>query len=114
MEEARLPAHLEISGLIRQVGAAGGFATVIAKGERDGGTIMVVTCEKGRAFRAWERMPQADGSRGWTCVREADPDQPEAFTIFLDRRKQQDSDLWIVELDIAQGERFIGLTASEG
>jgi hypothetical protein len=111
MEEARLPAYVEVSGLVRQVSAAGGFATVIAKGERDGGTIMVVTCEKGLGFRAWERMPQADGTRGWACVREADPGEPEAFTLFLDRRKQQDSDLWIVELDIAAGERFIGLTA---
>ena len=63
MDEARLPAHLEVSGLVRQVQAAGGFAMVLNKGERDAGTIMVITCEKGRNFRAWERMPQPDGER---------------------------------------------------
>ena len=114
MSEARLPAHIEVSALVRQVEAAGGFAVVAAKGDRDGGTIMVVTCERGRDFRAWERMPGADGKRRWTCVRTADPEDPGAFTLFLDRRRQQDSDLWIVELDIAGGERFIGLTDSTG
>ncbi|MFM5907429.1 MAG: DUF1491 family protein [Novosphingobium sp.] len=108
MDEARLPAHLEISALIRRVDSAGGFATVIARGERDSGTIMIVTCEKGRNFRAWERMPQADGSRKWTPIKADDPENPCAFTTFIDRRRQQDSDLWIVELDVAEPERFIG------
>ena len=40
--ETRLPAHVEVAGLIRAVEAAGGFATVIAKGERDAGTLLVV------------------------------------------------------------------------
>ena len=114
MDEARLPAHLEVSGLVRQVQAAGGFAMVLSKGERDAGTIMVVTCEKGRNFRAWERMPQADGNRRWECVRSEDPDLPGAFTEFVDRRKTQDSDLWIVELDIADAERFIGSPGTNG
>ena len=43
--EARLPAHVEVAGLIRAVESAGGFATVIAKGERDAGTLLVICCE---------------------------------------------------------------------
>jgi hypothetical protein len=114
MDEARLPAHLEVSGLVRQVQAAGGFAMVLNKGERDAGTIMVITCEKGRNFRAWERMPQPDGERRWECVRSEDPEVSAAFTEFVDRRKTQDSDLWIVELDIADAERFIGSPGTKG
>jgi hypothetical protein len=30
-----------------------------------------------------------------------------------EKRAAQDNDLWIVELDIARGERFIGLTADD-
>ena len=37
--EPRLPARVEVTGLIRAVEAAGGFATVIAAGERDAGCI---------------------------------------------------------------------------
>jgi hypothetical protein len=107
MTDARLPAHLEVSGLIRTVQAAGGFATVIAKGERDAGTLLVVCCEKGAAAAAYERMPQPDGSRAWTRTREQDADNPKEFWDYCDRRKSQDHDLWIVELDVPNGERFI-------
>lgn len=106
--DARLPAHLEVSGLIRRVQVAGGFAAVLARGEQEAGTILVVTTENGRNTRVFERMPQLDGSRAWTCSREQDPENKELFDQYLERRKSQDADLWIVELDIAQAERLIG------
>lgn len=68
----------------------------------------------GRASRAFERMPQADGSRGWTLSRADDGEEPAAFAEWLERRRQQDPDLWIVELDVPQGERFIGLKGFAG
>lgn len=105
--DSRLPAHLEVSGLIRAVEAAGGFATVIAKGERDAGTIMVVCCANGTPAAAYERMPQADGTRKWALSRSQDSENLQEFWEYCERRGKQDDDLWIVELDIAQGERFI-------
>ena len=105
--EARLPAHLEVAGLIRAVEAAGGFATVVAKGERDAGTLLVVCCENGANAAAYERMPQADGTRAWTLTRKQDTDNPKEFWDYCDRRRRQDGDLWIVELDVPNGERFV-------
>ncbi|MBV1917442.1 MAG: DUF1491 family protein, partial [Sphingomonadaceae bacterium] len=35
----------------------------------------------------------------------------EEFEGYLQRRQNQDPDLWILELDIAHGERFIGLSS---
>lgn len=105
--DARLPAHLEVASLIRRVQAEGGFATVLHKGERDAGTILVVLAENGGNFRLYERMPQLDGSRQWTLNRVQDPENKSDFQEYLDRRARQDSDTWIVELDIADGERFI-------
>lgn len=106
--EGRLPAHLEVSALIRRVQSEGGFAAVLAKGEREAGTILLVTTENGRNTRVFERMPQLDGSPSWTCSKEQDPENKELFNQYLERRKSQDSDLWIVELDIANAERLIG------
>lgn len=103
----RLPAHLEVTGLIRAVGAEGGFGTVLAKGERDAGTLLVSCCENGTQARLYERMPQLDGTRKWTMVKNQDPDNPYEYSEYCDRRKRQDPDLWIVELDIADAERFI-------
>jgi len=103
----RIPAHLEVAGLIRAVGAAGGFGTVIATGERDAGTVLVVCCENGADAAAFERMPQPDGTRAWTLSRKQDPENPQEFWEYCDRRRRQDDDLWIVELDISDAERFI-------
>jgi len=82
---------------------------VLGKGDRDAGTIMVVLVENGGNSRVYERMPQADGSRKWHCsLGQTDASNGE-IQDFLDRRRRQDPDLWVVELDIARGERFIGL-----
>ena len=43
MVDDRIPAHLEVSGLIRAVEAAGGFGMVLSKGEHTAGTLMVVS-----------------------------------------------------------------------
>ena len=105
--DSRLPTHLEVSGLIRAVEAAGGFATVIAKGERDAGTLAILTIERDKNARLFERMPQMDGSRAFTCTREEDTENKQEFSDYLAKRQRQDSDLWIVELDVPDGERFI-------
>lgn len=107
MSEARLPAHVETAGIIRAVEGAGGFAMVIAKGERDAGTILLLCCERGTEDRAWERMPHPDGSRKWTLVKRQNPENPQEFADWIDRRRRQDPDLWVVELDIVNPERFI-------
>jgi hypothetical protein len=105
--DGRIPAHLEVTGLLRAVEAAGGFAAVIAKGERDAGTILVTCCESGKNYRAYERLPRPDGTRGWSLAKREDSENPQEFADYLERRRRQDSDLWIVELDIPDAERFI-------
>jgi hypothetical protein len=90
---------------------AGGFATVIHKGEREAGTILVVLTQSGASARLFERMPDAEMGRKWRLVNSQDTEKPSLFQDYLDRRTARDPDLWIVELDIADGERFIGLTS---
>lgn len=94
--------------MVRRVQAEGGFAAVLHKGHAEAGTILVVLTENGRDSRVYERMPQPDGTRKWHCSRIQDPENKQDFEDYLSRRAAQDDDLWIVELDIAQGERFIG------
>ena len=113
-EEARLPAHLEVAGLMRRVAAEGGFATVIARGERDAGTILLVLRDSRTNPRLFEKMPHADGTRPWTLNRVQDDDNKQEFDDYLTRRVRQDSDAWIVELDVPNPERFIGDSAATG
>ena len=102
-DDARIPAHLEVAGLRRMVEAAGGFATILNRGERDAGTILVVCSENGEIIGLHERMPQLDGTRKWEEIVKKQGSNGE----YIQRRRNQDPDLWIVELDIANGKRFI-------
>jgi|TARA_R100001143_G_scaffold63303_1_gene69413 hypothetical protein len=105
--DARLPAHVEVSGLIRAVESAGGFAMVLQKGERDAGTILVLTTQNGRNTRLWERMPQLDGSRKFSCTREQDDENPREIDEYMGKRRRSDPDCWVIELDIENAERFV-------
>lgn len=105
--DVRLPAHLEVSAILRLTESLGGFATVLAKGERDAGTVLVVTIFRGEPARLYERMPQLDGNRPFILSRQQDTEKPNEFFEYLERRRRQDSDSWLIEADIADSKRFI-------
>ncbi len=103
----RLPAHLEVSGILRLAESSGGFATVLAKGDRNGGTIMLVIMCRGGPARLYEKMPSLDGSRLFVATKKQDTEKPDEISDYLTRRQRQDPDLWILEVDIDDAERFI-------
>ena len=107
MADARLPAHLEASAILRLAESQGGYATVLAKGERDAGTILIVTLCHGKDGTLYERMPQLDGSRTFVAAKRENPENASEFAEYLARRRTQDHDLWLIEVDIADPERFI-------
>jgi len=80
---------------------------VLHKGDRDAGSVMIVLTEKGGNARVFERIPQLDGSREWQSILTQATENNGEFSEFLERRGRQDPDLWIIELDVADGERFI-------
>lgn len=106
----RLPAHIEVSGLLKLVQGMGGFGTVLQKGERDAGTLVILTSHCGKNARMWERMPQMDGTRRFTCTREQDADSTSEFDEYVARRKRQDPDCWFVELEGPDVEQLIDPT----
>lgn len=105
----RLPAHLEIASLIRLAESHGGMATVLSKGERDAGTILIVTMFRGDNAQLFERMPQLDGTRPFIATKSQDTEKPYEFSEYLERRRTQDPDIWILEVDVDDAERFIAL-----
>ena len=48
-----------------------------------------------------------DGTRSFSCSRDEDPENKVDFSEYLERRQRQDPDLWIIELDVPDGEQFI-------
>ncbi len=80
---------------------------VLAKGERDAGTILLVIMCRGEGAELFERMPQLDGTRSFVRTKSQDPEKHHDFSEYLDRRKRQDPDIWILEVNIDEAERFI-------
>ncbi|MEP5937689.1 MAG: DUF1491 family protein [Erythrobacter sp.] len=107
MDEARLPAHLEVAGLIRSVQADGGFATVLKRGEKDAGTVLILTMYRGRNAVLFERMPQLDGTRPYIAAKRENPENPTEISEYVEKRHRQDPDIWVIEVDIADAERFV-------
>ena len=105
--DSRLPAHLEASAIIRLAESLGGFGTVLTKGERDAGTILLVTLCRGAGGVLYERMPQLDGSRSFVFAKREDPENPQDFSEYLARRRRQDQDMWLIEVDTVDPERFV-------
>lgn len=103
----RLPAHLEASAILRLAESKGGYAAVLAKGERDAGTILIVTLCHGKGAVLYERMPGLDGSRSFVATKKEYPENKQEFSEYLERRQRQDRDLWLIEVNIADPERFI-------
>lgn len=103
----RLPAHIEVSGLLRTAQAGGDFGMVLAKGEADAGTVLVVLLDNQGLGVLYERMPDRDGARKWTHVKSQVADNKNEFDDYLSRRQGQDPDMWIVELTVADRERFV-------
>ncbi|MEQ8410372.1 MAG: DUF1491 family protein [Erythrobacter sp.] len=102
----RLPAHLEVGAILRMAESEGGMATVLARGERDAGSVLVVIMRRGENATLHERMPGLDFERRYTLTRSQDPEDKQAFTDYLDRRTRQDPDSWIVEVDVDDPEKF--------
>jgi hypothetical protein len=104
---ARLTSAMLVSALIRRVGAEGGNAAVLAKGDATAGAILLICMEKGVVQSVRERVLDRAGAYAWTAVGPAEPDER---TAYLERRRARDPDLWLVELDIANAERFAAET----
>ncbi|MCX7285677.1 MAG: DUF1491 family protein [Novosphingobium sp.] len=105
--ETRLPAHLEVSALLRAAQAAGDFGMVLHKGDRDSGSILIVVVENQGLGTLYERLPERDGTRKWSLIKAQVSDNKSEFDDYLARRGEQDRDLWIVELTVADRDRFI-------
>ena len=106
----RLPAHVEVAAIMRRVEAEGGFATVVRKGDPDRGTLTLILQKKGEIRGILVRELGPNFTYDWV-FRKAGFQSIEDLTA---RNARFDTDSWLIELDIAEPERFIAETTSQG
>ena len=103
----RLKSRFLVDLLLRRTEAAGGFATVLAKGDENSGIILVQCSDRGQPGPLLERRFGADGHYIWEAVGPSDPNDGESRANYQDRRRKAVPDLWLVELDIADAPRLV-------
>ena len=110
----RLPAGLEVAAIIRRVEGEGGFASVLHRGDPDRGAISLLVVERGRSAALLERRMAADFRYRWTEVPSSVASDSSSWREWVANASRIDPDCWLVELDIADAQRFIAETTAAG
>lgn len=99
-----------VGALRRRVDAAGGFAAIMAKGDEISGVILIQAVEKGREVGLFERVSNFSGGHALMRCGPSPEEGARAMADYVARRRKSDPDLWIIELDIPEAERFAAET----
>ena len=103
----RLKSRFLVDLLLRRTEAAGGFATVLAKGDENSGIILVQCSDRGELGPLLERRFSATGQYIWEAVGPAGAKDGESRAAYQERRRKADPDLWLIELDIADAPQLV-------
>lgn len=103
----RLASQLLVTALVRRTQEAGGHAAILRKGDAVSGSMMIQTIHRGVETGAFERV--GDGTGGMIVIPCGTQywGDVQKMAQYIDRRVRSDPDLWLIELDIADGERFV-------
>jgi len=105
----RLPSELLAKALMRRAFDQGGSATLLARGDANGGAILVLALDRGHGRSFHERGIDASGAPALIRSGPVEADDSTA-TDYWQRRRASDPDLWVIELDIAGAERLAAET----
>lgn len=108
---SRLTSAMRVSALVRRVHDAGGSAMVLARGDATGGGVLVLLLDRGTNPRFRERGLGDEGR-----LIDSGPAAPDSVAAadYWQRRRARDPDLWVVEVDVADGARFADETIAAG
>lgn len=106
----RLTSAMLVAALMRRVQQAGGNAAVLARGDADAGEVLLICTDRGVTSSVQQRILGLDGRYRWQPIDRSESDS----ATYLERRRSRDPDLWLVELDIPEAERFAAETTGEG
>lgn len=84
------------------------------RGDPDRGSLLLFIASRGQHVAVLERILTLAGEYRWQRARLDDSAGSGEAAAFLAARARFDEDLWAIELDIAEPERFIAETTSAG
>lgn len=84
------------------------------KGDPDRGSLLLLVTSRGRHVACLERTLSFEGIYTWAVTGPGESAGSEELQDFLRKRARFDEDSWVIELDIAEPERFIAETTLTG
>ncbi len=113
MIEPRLASEMQISAFRRLAEESGGFATILRKGDPVSGAILLIARIRGGEAAIYERFPTLDGGSQWQRIPQKTEDSEGEISRYLDRRVERDTDLWLIELDVADDKRLAAIVTKQ-
>lgn len=103
MTDDRIATHIWVGAKLRQCSAAGIPATVVHRGERMGGTVMVKIYRAGVGCRLMGQMRDLDGRLNWYKAHKEEQVSEAEADALIARAIGRDPDLWVVEVETRDG-----------
>ena len=111
----RLTAAVEASAIVRKAAADGDFAAILRRGDEERGSLLLVIASRGRHVACLQRsLDFTSNAYRWVRSGPGAAAGSAEIRAFLEDQARFDPDLWQIELDVAQPERFIAETTSSG
>jgi len=104
---SRLKTHIRVSAILRRAQASGAFAAVLRRGDPDAGALW----RQGVSLTRYTEQMAVSGAREW--YQDGPFDEAE-MTLRTNKAVDRDPDIWLVEVEDAQGRAFLdGETAKQ-
>ncbi len=109
----QLSSDIWVYALIRRVELGGSFATVVRKGDARGGAVLVKTINRRNGeVRLWAEATGPEGNPVW--MRPVISENEADLDAYIARAARIDPDIWVVEVEDAEGRRFLTETVEGG
>jgi hypothetical protein len=101
-----LPTDFWVQALIRRAHLAGGYATVVRRGDARAGAVLVKAYDRrDRTARLYAEAFRGDGERVW--MEPLGSTEEAALDAYAQRAVQRDPDLWVIEVEDGEGRHFL-------
>ena len=101
-----LSTDIWVGALIRRAELAGAFAVVARKGDPRAGAVLVKAVDRRKGqVRLYAEATAQDGERIW--MRPARAEAEPELDAYVERAVRVDPDLWVVEIEDAEGRHFL-------
>ncbi|MBI1339505.1 DUF1491 family protein [bacterium] len=102
-----VPTGLWVAALIRRAELQGAFALVAARGDAERGDAVVKVVQAGGLARVYVRAPGWGEEDCFDALPEDGPAPEADIEALVQRRREQDRDLWVVEIEDVGGRHFL-------